>query len=281
MHKVELIKPPSTASNYLKLFTQKKPGIKEGEKLPEISYSLQDVKIEKQNVDLFNQVCGIKDSKIFITYPYVLSGPLALSFITDKNFPIAPVGLLHLRNSIELFKNLEFEFPYCLEIRTLNSRFRPQGFEFDLLTELKTQGEIVWACKSTFLKRGKYSKEDPPSEDEEIFMKLEDGQFLEGKIHIPSDIGKVYARICKDYNPIHISNIMAKILGYKRSIAHGMWTLARTASYLHPETSIKKLDAVFKGPVFTDSKVMLKRSGENVNIYCNDNPRPVILLKIK
>ena len=43
--------------------------------------------------------------------------------------------------------------------------------------------------------------------------------------HLPEDLGRRYARVAGDYNPIHQRAWMARPFGFKRAIIHGMWTL--------------------------------------------------------
>ena len=281
MNTIELQAQPSIASSYLKLFTKKTRGMKEGEKLPELKYVLKNITVNHQQLLPFNTVCGLQETQIGITYPYVLAGPTMLALVAEPSFPLPAAGLLHLRNRITQHHVLSIDQPYEIAVFTAESRFRPQGLEFDIMTELKSQDETLWSCKSTFLKKGKFDREDSASEDEDIFRKLESEPFLSDKLNVPKDIGKIYARICKDYNPIHISNLAAKLFGYKRSIAHGMWTTAKVVSHLYQATNIKHLDVSFKGPVFTGSTLYIKHCGNDVNIFCNDNPRPVILARVE
>src|SRR5690606_2130019 len=46
------------------------------------------------------------------------------------------------------------------------------------------------------------------------------------------DIATAYARVSGDRNPIHTSRVGARLFGYPRPIAHGMWTLARSLAAL-------------------------------------------------
>lgn len=41
-----------------------------------------------------------------------------------------------------------------------------------------------------------------------------------------SDVGRQYAAVSGDYNPIHLYNMTAKLLGFKKAIAHGMYSKA-------------------------------------------------------
>jgi acyl dehydratase len=44
---------------------------------------------------------------------------------------------------------------------------------------------------------------------------------------IPSDIGRRYAAVSGDRNPIHMSGPAAKLFGMPGIVAHGMWMKAR------------------------------------------------------
>ncbi len=44
---------------------------------------------------------------------------------------------------------------------------------------------------------------------------------------LPGDLGRRYAAVSGDHNPIHLYPLTAKALGFPRQIAHGMWSKAR------------------------------------------------------
>jgi hypothetical protein len=43
----------------------------------------------------------------------------------------------------------------------------------------------------------------------------------------PADIGRRYARVSGDYNPIHLSALTAKLFRLPQAIAHGLWNRAQ------------------------------------------------------
>src|SRR5699024_845465 len=45
-----------------------------------------------------------------------------------------------------------------------------------------------------------------------------------------ADTGRRYAEVSGDRNPIHMGSVPAKLFGFKRAIAHGMYTAARALS---------------------------------------------------
>jgi acyl dehydratase len=62
----------------------------------------------------------------------------------------------------------------------------------------------------------------PPIVESEITLLEKIG---EKTFRVPKTVGKEYANLCNDYNPIHISTIAAKLFGFKSAIAHGMWVV--------------------------------------------------------
>lgn len=54
-------------------------------------------------------------------------------------------------------------------------------------------------------------------------------------LQIPSDMGRLYAAISGDRNPIHLHPLAAKAFGFRTTIVHGMWTLARCLAEVEGE----------------------------------------------
>jgi acyl dehydratase len=74
---------------------------------------------------------------------------------------------------------------------------------------------------------------------------------------LPSNLGRRYATISGDYNPIHLSALSAKLFGFKYAIAHGMWSKARCLAAMDsliPQAGYS-VDVNFLKPVFLPSKV--------------------------
>jgi acyl dehydratase len=49
---------------------------------------------------------------------------------------------------------------------------------------------------------------------------------------LPGDLGRRYAAVSGDRNPIHLHALSARAFGFPRPIAHGMWTKARCLAAL-------------------------------------------------
>jgi len=88
-------------------------------------------------------------------------------------------------------------------------------------------------------------------------------------------VGRQYARVSGDFNPIHIADLAARFFGFKRAIAHGMWTLARCAAEIG-ETAFSQpcaLDVAFKRPISFRARTVLEswKADERVGFSLRDS----------
>jgi len=71
-----------------------------------------------------------------------------------------------------------------------------------------------------------------------------------------SDVGRRYAAVSGDHNPIHLYRLTARALGFPRQIAHGMWSLARCVAALENRLpDAVTVDAAFKKPILLPGTV--------------------------
>ena len=79
-----------------------------------------------------------------------------------------------------------------------------------------------------------------------------------GRWRLPEDLGRSYAGVSGDVNPIHLHPLTARAMGFPRHIAHGMWTYARTLAALGRGSLGPSGSRVwFTAPVFLPSTVEL------------------------
>ena len=103
------------------------------------------------------------------------------------------------------------------------------GGEFDLVTTVQAGGETVWEGVTTVHTkgiRGSGGPKSPPPPEPERTAEVEETWDL------PGDLGRRYAKIAGDRNPIHLWPVTAWPFGYSRPIIHGWWTLARALTAL-------------------------------------------------
>ena len=142
---------PPVFKNYLKLIFGRKKGVPGDGHLPEISITLPKVEVPGALLSRFVKISKLPNTDYLpITFPYVLAGPVHLALMAHPDFPVKAAGLLHLRNRINYPENIPTGQGFSLSVQTSSSRFRPQGFEFEIITSVKINDKVYWECKSTF-----------------------------------------------------------------------------------------------------------------------------------
>ena len=70
------------------------------------------------------------------------------------------------------------------------------------------------------------------------------------------DLGRRYAAVSGDRNPIHMHSLTAKPLGFPAAIAHGMWTKARCLAALESRLpGAFAVDVRFRKPILLPTRV--------------------------
>src|SRR5205814_9031133 len=109
--------------------------------------------------------------------------------------------------------------------------------------------EVVWLQRSTYLRQGKGAENGARpqrEEDEEIEFEAERAALWK----VPSDVGRSYAEVSGDRNPIHLHPLAARAFGFPGAIAHGMWMKARClAAFEGRLPGACRVDAAFRRPL--------------------------------
>lgn len=246
--------PPGTLNQYLRaLFArgsgQKEPGF------PSIDALLSGVRPDAAKVQGYARVCGFspQNNWLPVTYPHILAFPLHMELMLHKDFPLPLMGLVHVRNSIQQRRRIRSDETLDIRARLSSGRQTDKGTEFDIVTEVSSGGVIIWTSVSTNLYRRKSSKGAAVQKVHavpETFNSSENWT-------LPDSLGRQYARVSGDSNPIHLHPLAARLFGFKRHIAHGMWSKARIAAALEDKFAdgAVTLSTDFRLPVFLPARV--------------------------
>ena len=256
---------PSPLSLYLKAAASARRKPRGKPSLPPLSASMRGVRVDAARLSAYNAVCGYADGPLLpMTYPQVLVTALHMHLMARPEFPLPMLGLVHLRNRIEQQRALRADETFDVEVAIADSRDVRAGLEFDLITRFSSEGTVVWNAVTTILFRVPAPKgaSRPP-----VPAPAQLAQYR--PFEAPADIGRRYAKVSGDHNPIHTSVLGAKMLGFPRAIAHGMWTLAHVTSLLEPElggATPRILEVQFKQPLLLPGKLALKyqRAGNGI-----------------
>jgi acyl dehydratase len=201
------------------------PGGPGGDELPAERLRLEGVVAGRDEVAAYSRVCGLTlRDELPPAYPHVLSFPLQLALMTSESFPFPLLGLVHVADEITVHRPIATAEPLDLEVAATDLRAHPRGRAFTLSVRAESGGELVWEESGTILQRGNGSA-DAAREPEPDGPGDEVGAGAEWRL--PGDLGRRYAAVSGDRNPIHLHPLTARAFGFPRPIAHGMWSMAR------------------------------------------------------
>jgi acyl dehydratase len=238
-----------------------------GHELPRKEYALRSVTIDRDHLARYAEVCGFTPGETLpVTYPHVLAFPLAMRLMTDQDFPFALPGLVHIGNRIAQHRPVRADETLDLRVWTENLRPHERGRQLDVVSTVTVGGEEVLTNVSTYLRRGSdgtggsggassggsggSAERQQPPDPTAVWR-------------VPGDIGRRYAGVSGDRNPIHLHPLTAKLFGFPRAIAHGMWTKAHCmAAFEGRLPDAYTVEVQFKLPVLLPARVGFASSAE-------------------
>ncbi len=228
-----------------------------GGDLPDTRLAHNGVAVDPAELAAYDRVCGFPLTDVLpATYPHMLTFPLQLALMSDRSFPLALPGLVHVRNRIDVLRPIGADEALDLEVWAERFATHRSGATVDLCATASVGRTEVWQSRSTYLARGAKAPDGAPEADIEV--SVGDLERVAATWRIPDDAGRRYAKVSGDVNPIHLSGLTAKAFGFKRAIAHGMWVKARALAALSgrlPEAMA--VDVVFRKPLLLPSTVTL------------------------
>lgn len=227
-------------------------------------------------------VCNNRVAEIEINHSQTLlllsaiTEPTMLLLLGKRSCPISPLGAVNVRNRFELlcsdYKVVELrKAKDAIVTASLYSdpRVAKRGLEYDIETTLSvsdpgSEGRtIVFRQIFTMLQFAKVNQSMvKPRELHERVSSSVATLPVSIEFHEPS----LWAAVCKDYNPIHISSMAAKAYGFPGKIAHGNHVVARALEAIakKSQTSASLLDEMsmplwmevsFRRPIVVPAKL--------------------------
>ncbi|MCW2781338.1 MAG: MaoC domain protein dehydratase [Marmoricola sp.] len=230
------------------------PGVaKKGGDLPDLTLTRNDVAIDRAHVAAYARVCGFERREtIPLTYVHMLAFPLHMALMTDRTFPYPAIGTVHLANSIHQHRPIKPTERLTVSARADNLRPHPKGKVFDFVSTVTSDEDTVWESTSEYLR---ISRSDPTAgADVREPFDVVPSNGTEWKL--PANLGRRYAAVSGDHNPIHLYPLTAKALGFHRQIAHGMWSKARCVAAFDTRLADDvTVEVEFKKPIFLPGTV--------------------------
>jgi hypothetical protein len=270
----------------------------------------KEIRINTVHCERYNKAVNWKlgiASVIHPNYLQVLTLPMQLEMMINEPFPFKPMGLVHLANHIEMNYLPEQNAKLLLQTSFNGLSWHKNGWVFALLSEGFVNGQLAISATSYYLSRQRHAQ---TTKNTDLTSKMNiDEANLKTKVaqknafempiinevlppfdiscdmNFPLGIGRQYARVSGDFNPIHLTRWTAKLMGFKQAIAHGMYSKALCISeVLKKEMENRKgalaqtpmqFSTQFIQPIYlpTSCELNINRGGDQIDFSLTSKSR--------
>lgn len=249
---------------------------------PRTRLVLPGLRVDLARLAAYERVCGFPTGAdaLPVTYPHVLGFPAAMRLMSGRDFPLPLLGLVH--TSIDITRRATMPATGTYELTTYVGGLAPhrRGTEASVVTEVRSGTDLVWESRSTYLARHRTSATgvtegagltegsgpvaEPSSAAEPLPARAE--------WRLAGELGRRYGAASGDRNPIHLHPLTARLFGFPRAIAHGMWTVARCLAE-HGEPDAAVVRAEFRAPVLLPGTVAYGTQGGRFELRGDEGRR--------
>ncbi len=221
-------------------------------------------RLEPSVVTRYREVCGYGPGEaVPSSFMETLFQGLMVEVVLSPSFPFSPFGVIHLGQVMEQLRSVAPDAVLDLECKLAGVRQTRRGFEMEIDMLATQDDEPVWRGRAELISRGKATRSGKTRAPKPPPVEEPAGWSDPDTLEVAGHTGRRYAAVSGDYNPFHLYGVLAKLFGFPKPIAHGMWTLARALAWLEagldelPEAH--RVEASFKKPLLMPGAVTLRQ----------------------
>src|SRR5699024_10649933 len=187
--------------------------------------------VSRELVVQYNGLLGASGNVGHNTAPsltaYITVFGLSSAMMAERHFPMPLLSMVHLQHKVWHMADIPIDQP--VRISTWAQHLAPHhaGTTVEIWVQIfdRVTDKLLWQSMALYLSRSVKlpGSERPARPDRPKFQPPP----VTGQWTLPTDIGRRYAAVSGDRNPIHLSNLTAKALGMPGAIAHGMYAAGR------------------------------------------------------
>ncbi|HYH58934.1 MAG TPA: MaoC/PaaZ C-terminal domain-containing protein [Thermoleophilaceae bacterium] len=241
----------------------------------------REVEIDRDHLAEYARVCEFRvGDRLPATYPHVLAFPLSMEIMTSRRFPFALLGLVHVGNRIEQRRPLTADERLAISVWTEDLRPHRRGKQFDVVAEARASGDLAWVSRSTYLRRG--GGDGKNGDGARNCSDTQEPPAPAAIWRVPGNIGRRYAGVSGDHNPIHLNPLTARLFGFPGMIAHGMWMKARCLAALEGRLADSfAVEVEFRRPLGIPGKAGFAARDSDFALTTPDGEKPHLLGKVE
>ena len=231
--------------------------------------------VEPKHVERYKNALGFRGDAVPVTYYYLLAQRAHLLAMLDDAFPLRVAGMIHVANELVEQAPLATGRPVAIDTVIDIQPPTSSGAIHCVLTSTAAQdGITIFTCTSRYLKPragpGRKAR-TPPATAAATPNPL-------ASWRLASADGRKYAAISGDWNPIHLWNWSARLMGLRRPIIHGMHTVGKACAGLEAATGrhIVAISARFKAPIPLGAVAYLESGVEAGTFVVTCDGRPAV-----
>ncbi|MCF8167248.1 MAG: hypothetical protein K9K38_10675 [Rhodoferax sp.] len=257
MKSLEVTESPSLAATFFRALGtgSKRPGLVKS--LPPVELVLPKVVLDAAHIARYAALCGFKESDgVPLIYPQLLTFPLVSAYVCSTECPWPAMGTVHLANAITQHQPLRAGDAVRVELAAGDLLVHDKGQVFTLKLRILRDEVLVWSATQSLLRLGVQQTSGAPYVSQ---IATDIPLSCQAEFSARADVGRRYGEVSGDRNPIHLTALSAKLFGFKRAIAHGMWTHARALSCLLPKHRLEQasVNVEFKTPLLLPGRATL------------------------
>jgi hypothetical protein len=216
--------------------------------LPERASVVQGWRLDPASLAAYRALLG-SSADLPLAFPQVPVMAMTMDLVSRWSFPVRAMGMVHQGSVVECLDPLPADEPWDLRVQGSPGRHVRWGLEFDVIGEVTVAGRPRWRSRAVYLSRSRSA-----SGSEESTVPSLDGEgpwTREQELPAPEETGRRFASVTGDINPIHLHEVPAKVLGFRRAIVHGWWTTGRVAALLDVDECVpgRTLEISYRRPI--------------------------------
>lgn len=234
--------------------------------LPEVVYRVDDVPVEAEQVVAYQRVLGAAAASDALPagFVHVLGFPVAMAVMAREDFPLPLLGMVHIANRVDQHRALRTDERLGVRAWAEKLAAHRKGTQVELVVEVTGSAAdgVAWRGRSTYLAKGRTLPGLPAAPESAPAGAAwgDEPPQPTAQWQLAADTGRRYAEVSGDRNPIHMGSVPARLFGFKRAIAHGMYTAARALAasgveHGAPGTDAFTWDVTFGRPVLLPGRV--------------------------